>query len=88
MASHQKGCIEKNHGFIRYYLPKGKSFDELTQEKVTLMANHINSTARARLNYHTPFNLAQMLLDKISLDVCHLQSILAGDVHPKPALLK
>ena len=29
-ASWQKGAIEKNHEFIRYVLPKGSSFDELT----------------------------------------------------------
>ncbi len=68
MASYQKACIEKNHEFIRYILPKGKSFSELTQGKVTLMTNHINSTARASLNNHTPFKLAQLLLDEVLLD--------------------
>ena len=27
MASWQKGCIEKNHEFIRYAVPKGKSLN-------------------------------------------------------------
>ncbi len=88
MASYQKACIEKNHEFIRYILPKGKSFSELTQGKVTLMTNHINSTARASLNNHTPFKLAQLLLDEVLLDSCNLQHILSDDVHLKPALLK
>ena len=88
MASHQKGAIEKNHEFIRYILPKGKSFSGLTQEKVTRMANHINSTARANLNDCTPFKLAQLLLDETLLSVCNLQHIPADDVHLKPALLK
>lgn len=64
MASWQKGRLEKNHEFIRYILPKGSRFSGLTQEDATRMANHINSTARASLNGHTPFELAQMLLDK------------------------
>jgi len=88
MASHQKGCIEKNHEFIRYILPKGKSFNDLTQEKVTLMTNHINSIARASLNDCTPFKLAQMILNDKLLKACDLQLIPADDVHLKPMLLK
>lgn len=30
------------HEYIRYVLPKKISFDELTQEQVLLMINHIN----------------------------------------------
>ena len=41
-ASYQKGDIEKNHEYIRYYLPKPSSFDNFTQKQVTLMMNHIN----------------------------------------------
>jgi len=88
LASHQKGRIEKNHEYIRYILPKGQSFDHLTKEKVTLMMNHINSTARASLNENTPFKLAQMLVDDALLKSCSLQLIPADDVHLKPALLK
>ena len=41
MSSWQKGRLEKNHEFIRYILPKGTSFDSLTEQKVNLMMNHI-----------------------------------------------
>ena len=88
LASHQKGRIEKNHDYIRYVLPKGQSFDHLTGEKVALLMNHINSTARASLNDNTPFGLAQMLVDESLLKSCFLQFIPADDVHLKPALLK
>lgn len=88
MASHQKGAIEKNHEFIRYILPQGKRFDELTQERVTLMTNHINSTARANLNDLTPFKLAQLLLDESLISTCRLELIPADEVHLKPSLLK
>lgn len=43
MSSYQKPHIEKNHEYIRYILPKGRTFKALTQEKVTLAMNHINS---------------------------------------------
>lgn len=57
--SNQKGRLEKNHEYIRYILPKGTSFDGLSQEDVTLMTNHINSTARPGLGSKTPIELAQ-----------------------------
>ncbi|MBB6630794.1 hypothetical protein H7D64_04675 [Clostridium algidicarnis] len=50
MASYQKPHVEKNHEYIRYVIPKGISFNNRTQEDITLMINHINSTARASLN--------------------------------------
>lgn len=46
----QKGNVEKNHGFIRRILPKGRSFDDLTQADILLMMNHINSYSREKLN--------------------------------------
>ena len=88
MASYQKPHVEKNHEYIRYIIPKGKSFDYRTQNDITLMMNHINSTARASLNGSTPFKLAQMLLEPSLLEKLSLKHIHADDVHLKPALLK
>ena len=42
-APYQKGRLEKNHEFLRYIMPKGTSFDSMTQEMITLSINHINS---------------------------------------------
>jgi IS30 family transposase len=88
MSSYQKPHIEKNHEYLRYILPKGRTFKALSQEKVTLAMNHINSTARASLNGTTPFKLAQLLLDSSLLDKLCLIEIPADEVHLKPALLK
>lgn len=88
LASNQKARLEKNHEYIRYVLPKGKSFNHLAQADVTLMLNHINSTARASLNGHTPYQLAQLLLDPFLLDRLSLKSIPPDEVLLKPALLK
>ena len=73
MASWQKGRLEKNHEFIRYIIPKGMTFAGLNQEQVTLITNHINSVARASLNGCTPFELAQLLIDRKLLDLCQLE---------------
>lgn len=56
-ASQQKGKCEKNHEYIRYYLSKGTSFTSLTQDDVTLMMSHINSTRRKELDGKSPFEL-------------------------------
>ena len=80
--------MKKNHQYIRYIIPKGISFDNRTQEDITLMMNHINSTARASLNGNTPFKLAQMLLDKSLLESLGLKHIPADEVHLKPARFK
>lgn len=79
-ASYQKGRLEKNHEFIRYVLPKGKSFDFLTQSKVTDLMNHINSVSRKRLNDVTPFSLGEILLDDAFLNALSLKQIPADEV--------
>jgi IS30 family transposase len=88
LASNQKARLENNHECIRYVLPKGKSFNHLTQVDVTLMINHINSTARASLNGCTPYQLAQLLLNPFLLDRLSLKPISPDEVLLKPTLLK
>jgi len=88
MASYQKPHVEKNHEYIRYILPKGKSFDHLTQDQITLMMNHINSTARIGLNRQTPYRLAELLLGETFLESLSLKQVSSDEVHLKPALLK
>ncbi|MBQ8663538.1 MAG: IS30 family transposase [Eubacterium sp.] len=63
-VSNQKARLEKNHEYIRYIIPKGRSMYKYTQEDISLMASHINSTARDSLNGVCPFDLAELLLDK------------------------
>lgn len=86
-ASYQKGALEKNHEFIRYFASQGTSFDSLTQEDVTKMINHINSTARDGLNGHNPFELASLLLDKFVINQLNLEAIHPDEVTLKPSLL-
>ena len=53
-ASWQKAQHEKNHEYIRYVLPKGKSFNLYAQEDVVLLLNNINSTRREKLDGKSP----------------------------------
>ena len=87
-ASWQKGGIEKNHEYIRYVLPKGISFDELTQEKVNILMSNINSTSRDSLNGKTPFCLSLAILNEDQLERLGTIKIEADEINLSPNLLK
>lgn len=87
-TSSQKGRLEKNHEFIRYVIPKGRTMQPFTQEDMTLLARHINSIARDSLNGKTPFDLATLLLDKKVLTFSGRKKVSPDNVLLKPALLK
>ncbi|HFU4548720.1 TPA: IS30 family transposase, partial [Streptococcus suis] len=55
--SDQKGRIEKNHTLIRDILPKGTSFDNLTQDDINLVCSHVNSVKRASFNGKSAYEL-------------------------------
>lgn len=86
-SSWQKGMLEKNHEYIRYVIPKGNSFDHLTQEDATKLQNHINSEARDSLNGNSPFKLSQLLLDQSLHHHLNLEEIHPDDIMLKPTLL-
>ncbi len=87
-SSYQKGALEKNHEFIRYIIPKGKSMCEYSDSDIRLMTNHINSVARDSLNNQTPFKMATLLMNKDLISLVGLKEIPADDVIMKPSLLK
>lgn len=87
-ASYQKGMIEKNHEFIRYVLPKGTSFDTLLQTDIDLMINHINSFARASLNWFAPIDVAKFTLDKEVIKKLNLKKISPNEIQLTKNLLK
>ena len=87
-ASNQKGKLEKNHEFIRYVIPKGKSMQNYSQADINKLASHINSTARDSLNGATPFALAKLLIDKRIPVLTGQFEVSPDDVMLKPELLK
>ena len=86
--SNQKARLEKNHEYIRYVIPKGRSMYKYTQDDINLMASHINSTARDSLNGATPFDLANLLLDKKIPILTGQHKVSPDDVLLKPALIE
>ena len=62
--------------------------DNLTQQDIDLMINHINSLTRPSLNNATPYDLAQILLDKQVLKKLNLKKVPANEVQLNTKLLK
>lgn len=88
LAASQKAKLEKNHEFIRRVLAKGQSLEGYTQKDMTLLANHINSTARSSLNNRTPFELAELLNSEKLLKVLGLKKIEHDKVVLTPQLFR
>lgn len=87
MASWQKPHIERSHEYIRQVLPKGKSFDKLTQSDATLLANHINSVSRDSLDGKWPYDAAKDYIAKKLPYILGLRKIPADRVVMRPSLL-
>lgn len=83
---HKKDCSLNE--YIRYILPKGSSFDALSQREVDRVMNHINSSARASLNGLPPIRLAQLLFDQETYNTFKFREISPDDIILTPDLLK
>ena len=85
-ASREKGHCEKNHEYIRYILPKGTSFDFLTQDMCDLMMSHINSTKRPSVN-GSPYDFMALAYGTEVLDLMKIKKIDSNMVILLPRLL-
>lgn len=83
----QKGSAEKNHEFIRYVLPKGCSFDSLTQKDISLLMDHINSYSRESLGNRCPYEMFSFLYGQGPLDALGCHRIPPDRVELTPSLL-
>jgi len=86
-ASWQKGSVERNHEFLRLILPKGTSFDALTQTDINKMMSHVNSYSRPALNDKAPFDLFSFIYGADLLAGIGLRRIPANEIVLKPSLL-
>lgn len=88
MRSGQKGAIEQAHTMLRMVLPKGTSFEFLTQWDVNLIVNHINSTPREILSGRTPYEVALETLGEDILKAFQLKPIEPDKVNLTPKLIR
>lgn len=89
-ASYQKGHLENNHSNLRRILPKGTSFDYLTQEDINLALSHVNSVIRASCMNKTAYETFCFMHPngKAILDEFGIKPIKPTEVTLKPDLLK
>lgn len=87
MRSGQKGGLEQAHTMLRMILPKGTSFEFLTQWDVNLIVNHINSTPREILGGRTPYETALETLGIDVLNAFQLRPIAPDEVNLTPKLI-
>jgi IS30 family transposase len=87
-AAFQKPNVELNHEFIRKILPKGKSFDALTQSDISLMMSHINSYSREKLGDKSPFDMFGFIYGEGILEKLGIFKVPANEILLKPSLLK
>ena len=53
-SSWERGLSEYTNGLIRQYIPKGTSFENITQEYIKMIENKLNNRPRKALNWKTP----------------------------------
>ena len=70
----QKGSAERNHEFIRCFIPKGRSLDHFSQDDINTMMDHINSYRRDSLGNRSPYEMFEFMYGRHLLDLleCHL----------------
>lgn len=86
-ASWQKGGIERDHELLRAILPKGTSFDTLTQDDINLTLSHVNSYSRPSRSDKSPYELFAFSYGTELLDNLGIRRIAPNDIVLKPSLL-
>ena len=79
-APYQKGSAERNHEFIRCFIPKGTDLGQYSQNDITLMMNHINSYSRESLGNKCPYDVFRFLYGDKLLKLLQCTTIPAQQV--------
>lgn len=88
MQSGQKRGLKQAHTLLRMVLPKGTSFEFLTQCDVNLIVNHINSTPLEILGGQMPYQAALKTFGKETLNAFQLRPIAPDEVNLTPKLIR
>ena len=87
MNSNQKSQIERNHEIVREILPKGASFDGLTQDQACLALSHVNAYVRLSQSDRTPYDVFEFLYGEGTAAKLHIMKIDPREVVLKPRLV-
>lgn len=88
MRSSDKARIEKNHTLLRNILPKGTSFDTLTQENLNTIFSHINSVKRHLYGGKTAFEMFEFTYGTKMTSALGIQKIPSTKVQQNYRLLQ
>jgi len=64
-SSFERGTNENWNGIVRRFIPKGSSFDSLTDQDLMRINHYINTLPRKRFGYKTPLDLWREQIDAI-----------------------
>ena len=84
----EKGSCEVNHELLRRILPKGTSFDNLTQEDINLIMSHINSYKRKKLNNESPYSVFSKLYGENTINKLGITEIEPNKISLSRNLIK
>ncbi len=87
-SPYQKGSCEVNHELVRRVLPKGSSFDDLTQKDIFLIMGHINSYKRKKQNNRSSNETFSFYYGEALLKELGCSPVTAENIILKPKLLK
>ena len=66
-SSYERGTNEKQNSLVRRFLPKGSSFDHISDDQVDFIQNWINNFPRKIFNYHSSDFLFKNVLFDIAI---------------------
>lgn len=86
-SSWQKPHVENNHTNLRKILPKGKSFNNLTQADVNKIISHLNSYNRKSFNDKTALEMFAVIYGKEVIQKLNINAIHPNQVIMTPDLI-
>ena len=86
LHTNQKSQCERNHEYIRCVLPKGSSFDALTQADVDRVLSHVNSYARPGLGNRRPVDVFEKRFGRVAATL-GIVRVAPREVELRPSLL-
>ena len=84
----QKPGVEGAHKHLRRILPRGSSFDQLTQKDLNLVMGHVNGFPRKRLNDRTPLQSFSSTFGKEVVERLNIPILDPSQVILRPDLLR
>ena len=66
-SAYERGLNEKQNSLIRRFLPKGRSFDVVTDEQIREIQDWINQLPRKSFHYSSPEELFQTVLPDLAI---------------------